>query len=53
MLDALSPDVNVILVIGDAKKLVNIEAATGNGVFVADTTTDFQLTEGKKNYIQI
>jgi hypothetical protein len=53
MLDALSPDVNVILVIGNAKELVNVEAATGNGVFVADTSTDLKLTEGKKTLYAI
>lgn len=51
MLDALSPAVNVILVIGNASELVDVKAATGNGVFVADTSsTDPQLTGGKKNY---
>jgi hypothetical protein len=48
MLDALSPAVNVILVIGKASELVDVKAATGNGVFVAGTSTDPQLTEGKK-----
>ncbi|CAG8513797.1 22624_t:CDS:2 [Rhizophagus irregularis] len=44
-LDALSPAVNAILVIGDASKLVDINAATGNGVFVADTSTKTPSTE--------
>lgn len=48
MLDALSPAVNAILVIGKASELVDVKKATGNGVFVADTSTDLNLTEGKK-----
>ncbi|RIA87304.1 hypothetical protein C1645_740232 [Glomus cerebriforme] len=44
-LDALSPAVNVILVIGNASELVDVKAATENGVFVADTSTNSQLTE--------
>lgn len=49
-MDALSPAVNAILVIGDASKLVDINAATGNGVFVADTSTKTPSTEGKKKF---
>ncbi|GBC07261.1 hypothetical protein RclHR1_07340007 [Rhizophagus clarus] len=44
-LDALSPAVNVILVIGNASELVDVKAATENGVFVADTSTKTQSTE--------
>ncbi|KAF0530821.1 spindle pole body associated protein [Gigaspora margarita] len=38
VLDSLSPAINVIIVIGDASKLVDVKAATDNGVFVADTS---------------
>uniref|UniRef100_A0A1D1ZHF1 Putative 2-hydroxyacid dehydrogenase UNK4.10 n=1 Tax=Anthurium amnicola TaxID=1678845 RepID=A0A1D1ZHF1_9ARAE len=44
-LDALSPAVNVILAIGNASELVDVKAATENGVFVADTSTHSQLSE--------
>jgi hypothetical protein len=45
-LDALSPAVNAILVIGNASELVDVKAATENGVFIADTSTKTQSTEG-------
>ncbi|CAG8746168.1 5538_t:CDS:2, partial [Acaulospora morrowiae] len=48
VLDALSPAVNVIMVIGDSSNLVDIKAATDNGVFVADTSNKLQMNDDEK-----
>ncbi|CAJ0638077.1 14022_t:CDS:2 [Entrophospora sp. SA101] len=45
VLDSLSPAINVILVIGNASELVDVKVATGNGVFVADTSGKLNLSE--------
>ncbi|CAG8696579.1 5289_t:CDS:2 [Cetraspora pellucida] len=45
VLDSLSPAVNVIIVIGDSSKLVDVKAATENGVFLADTVTSLSSTK--------
>ncbi|RHZ44941.1 hypothetical protein Glove_707g63 [Diversispora epigaea] len=45
MLDALSPAINSILVIGDASAIVDVSSATDNGVFVADTTSNLKLND--------
>ncbi|CAG8502128.1 4101_t:CDS:2 [Diversispora eburnea] len=46
MLNALSPAINSILVIGDASTIVDVSSATDNGIFVADTTSNLKLNDG-------